>query len=72
VEKKNKNSAFIMNHIIITRLISPLNQMREYKLKEQTPHLVNLGDRRHRKVQRLKEDKSKNVNEGVESKKKKR
>jgi len=60
-----------MNHVIGTHLNSPLNQMREYKLKEQIPYLLNLGYHRHRKV-RLKEDKWKNVNEGVESNTKQR
>lgn len=67
MEKKIKSNAFIMNHVIGTHLNSPLNQMREYKLKEQIPYLLNPGYHRHRKVQRLKEDKWKNMNEGVEA-----
>lgn len=65
--EKNKSNAFIMNHVIGTHLDSPLNQMREYKLKEQIPCPLDPGYHRHRKIQRLKEDKWKSVNEGVES-----
>jgi hypothetical protein len=52
-DEKNENNAFIMNHVIVTHLISPLSQMCEYKLKEQPPHLLNQGHRGHKKVQRL-------------------